>query len=152
MDRLVTLQEKYWVHDRKTTTYALDDRFWAKFNPDNQMSLYSVAGKIILNAPIEGIIIDGVQVGVGFSRYRRQPTFRTEAQTAEWFADTLFYIGQAEDFALAGYWPMNDKSCGNYGGCPFRAVCAKSPQAREKWLIADFHQRTWDPLKARGDI
>ena len=36
------------------------------------------------------------------------------------------------------YYPANFTSCGNYGGCKFREVCAESPDHRKIILDEDF--------------
>lgn len=152
MDRIVKFQEKIWVLDRKTTKHTINSDFFLKFNPDNQMTTYTLASKVVLETPAEGVIIDGVQIAVGFSRFLRGMTTRHPTELEEWSQETKFYIQLAEGFARAGFWPKNDKSCGNYGGCPFRGICSKAPSMREKWMDAAFHHRIWDPLQIRGDI
>jgi hypothetical protein len=44
---------------------------------------------------------------------------------------------------------MNLSACGNYGGCPFRELCSRSPKVRENFLKSDYVDHNWDPLKAR---
>jgi hypothetical protein len=92
------------------------------------------------------------QVGATFTRYRRGFLHRTPAMREEWYEDLGYYLTQAAYFAERSYWPMNDKSCGNYGGCPFRPLCAKGPEVRNKWLNTLTVSKIWDPLQVRGDI
>lgn len=152
IDRLGDIGGQTWVIDRKTTKHAIDDSFFKRFSPDNQMSAYSFAGRIVYNEPAHGVIIDAAQVLVNGSRFRRGFAHRSPGQLDEWLKDTLYWIGEAERYAVANYWPMNDKSCFNYGGCPFREVCAQSPEYRERYLEMGFSKRVWDPLQVRGDI
>lgn len=152
LDRLVDFNDDYFVLDRKTTGTTLSKYFFDQFHPDNQMSLYTVAGQIVLDKPVKGVIIDGAQIAKGFTRFERGFTMRTEGQNEEWMNDTKFWITLAGHFAASGYWPMNDKSCNDYGGCPFRGICSKDPAVRAVWLKADFVQQTWDPLEVRGEI
>lgn len=152
LDRLVEFSDDIWVLDRKTTKNTIDFNFFKKFNPDNQMTLYTLASKVVYATPVKGIIIDGAQIAVSFSRFLRGTTTRHEAELDEWLDETNYWIHQAEYFAERGKWPKNDKSCNNYGGCPFREVCAKSPLVRDKWMENSYMQRTWDPLQVRGDI
>ena len=98
---------------------------------------------------MQGIVLDAVQVAVGFSRFARGLVQRTEAQLEEWLRGLRVLLGQAEQYAREGFWPQNDKACFR---CQFRSVCARSPSVREAWLKADFSQRLWDPLQIRGDI
>lgn len=152
LDRLAELNDKAFVLDRKTTKSTINASFFDKFAPDNQMTLYALAGKIVYNVQIEGIIIDGAQIAQTFTRFMRGVTPRNEANLEEWYYDLGQYLGMAELFAANNYWPMNDKSCGMYGGCPFRKICSLPPSVRGDWLKADFTRRVWDPLQVRGDI
>lgn len=149
LDRLVRLQDKLWILDRKTTGTTLSDNYFSHFNPDNQMSLYTFAGEIVTNEKVSGVIIDAAQLAVGFTRFQRAFTQRTPAQTAEWLADTLSFIQLNEQFSQTQNYPMNDTACDKYGGCPFKGVCSKDPKVRESFLSADFEKRIWDPLIPR---
>jgi hypothetical protein len=149
LDRLVEFNGDYYTQDHKTTTSAVDERFFSKFSPDNQFSGYIYAGKVIYNTPLKGIIVNGVQIGVNFSRFARQIIMRHDAVLDEWYDNLGHYLKQAESYAINNHWPMNELSCGNYGGCAFRDVCSKPPSIRPTWLKADFTRRVWDPLVAR---
>ena len=152
LDRLAELNDKAFVLDRKTTKSTINASFFDKFAPDNQMTLYALAGKIVYNVQIEGIIIDGAQIAQTFTRFLRGPVPRSEAMLEEWHYDLGQWLAIAETFAANNYWPMNEKSCGNYGGCPFRKICSMSPASRATWLRADYHKRIWDPTITRGDV
>lgn len=153
MDRLGSISGGTWVIDRKTTKHEIrDDRYFNRYSPDNQMSLYSLAGKVVYNIPTQGVIIDAAQVMVTFSRFQRGFANRTQSQLDEFAKDIKEYLGHVDDYAYENYWPMNDKSCFNYGGCPFREICSRSPEVREQFLHANFQRRTWDPLVVRGDV
>lgn len=155
IDRLVEFSGSLWFLDRKTTGSQLNERYFAQFTPDNQMSLYSLASKIILERPAAGGIIDAVQLAVNFARFKRAFIYRTAEQLDEWIEDTKFWIGLARQCATERHWPMNEKSCSKFasdsnpGGCPYRSVCAKSPSVREIFLRSDFTRRVWDPLEER---
>lgn len=152
LDRLAKFQDEFWVVDKKTSKSSIQQEFFEKFSPDNQMSAYSFAAKVIYEVPIKGIVVDAAQVGVTFSRFQRGIIPRSEGQLAEWYNDTVLWIRQAEQYAQASYWPMNDKFCSMYGGCAFREICAKSPEMRQEWLGRTMQKRVWDPLQTRGDI
>lgn len=149
MDRVVEYLDGTYIMDRKTSSVTVGSSYFDQYNPDNQMSFYTLAGRIIYNLPIKGVIIDAAQIAVGFTRFSRGFTHRTEAQLDEWLTDSYYWFGLAEKFATEGSWPMNDKSCHKYGGCPFRRVCNKSPEVREKFLETDFHKEEWNPLVPR---
>lgn len=150
LDRIAELSGEPYVVDIKTTSGGLTPAYFDQFSPDNQMSLYSLAGKIVYDLPIRGVIIDACQIGVTFSRFHRGLVQRTASQLDEWLADTRSWVRQLERAALDSIWPMNDKACtGPYGDCPFRPVCRKPASARQQWLQSDYARRKWDPLKAR---
>lgn len=151
-DRLAELNdEPYWV-DTKTTRYALDQKFFAQFSPHNQFSLYNIAGKVVYKVPTRGVICDGLQVGVTFTRAKRHLVTRDNPLDAEWLSGFAWWVKGMESSALALDWPMNDTACDMYGGCRFRSICSKSPSSRQTWLEAGFKRRMWDPLQRRGDI
>lgn len=148
MDRLVQLDDAIYIRDVKTTQATLADEYFAQFTPDNQFSWYTMAGKIIYGIPIRGIMVDAIQVAVGFSRFERRLVSRTEDQISEWYSGLKVLLRQAESYARAAFWPMNEKACFR---CAFREVCSKSPNVRQQWLEQLFRRRIWDPLQTRGE-
>lgn len=160
LDRLVEFSDGYYVMDRKTTTTTISNYYFDQYEPDNQMSLYALASKIIYNTPVRGVMIDAVQVAVGFSRFERGITYRTPSQLDEWYRQTKWWTGLARQMALEysnleggpepeRAWPMNDKSCHKFGGCPFRSICSKDPGVRENFLESNYEVRHWNPLEVR---
>lgn len=149
LDRVVDFQDQPFVMDRKSTTTTLGSYYFEQFEPDNQMSLYTIASQIAFKTPVKGVIIDAAQIAVGFSRFVRSFIFKTPDQIDEWLKDLKIWLRQAEIFADKNYWPMNDKSCHKYGGCPFREICSKSPSVRDKFLESNFERRMWNPLIPR---
>lgn len=154
LDRVVTFNEQIMVLDHKTTTQAPGAFFFNQFEPSNQMTLYTLAGKIVLDSPIKGVIIEAAQILLEKpNRFIRGFTYRTQDQLDEWVSDLGNWFSVAEAYADANYWPMNDTACDKFGGCKFRDVCSKSPNVRNTWLAADFTKLEegdrWNPLKAR---
>lgn len=150
LDRLVTYSGDPYVMDQKTTGSTITPRFFDGFDPDTQMSLYTFAGKAIFDLPIRGVIIDGAQIAVGFSRFERGYSFRTESQLDEWYDGAMADIERTQQNTLNNSFPMNPSSCGNYGGCEFRGICSKDPRVREQFLIGEFdRRRQWNPLERR---
>lgn len=152
MDEIVTADGRFWVKDDKTTKGALGAHYFQSYSPDNQMSLYTIAGKVILNKPISGVLVRAAQIGVNFTRFATAQVPRPQAVLDEWMEETKWWIAQARSMAIANFYPKNDKACGNYGGCVFQKVCSVSPSHRKAWLEADFEKREWNPLAVRGDI
>lgn len=155
LDRVVDFNDQLLVMDRKTTTATPGQYYFAQFEPNNQMSLYTLAGKVVLNTPIKGVIIDAAQVLLESpNKFIRGFTYRTPGQLDEWVNDLRIILATAETYAEANYWPMNDTSCDKFGGCKFRDVCSKDPAVRDRFLAADFEklppESRWNPLKVRG--
>jgi len=149
LDRVVDFQNEPFVMDRKTTTSTLGSYYFDQYDPDNQMSFYTVASQIAFKTPVKGVIVDAAQIAVGFSRFVRSFVFKTSDQIDEWMKDLRIWLKMAERFALDNYWPMNDKSCHKFGGCPFREICSKSQHVREKFLESHFERKEWNPLVLR---
>lgn len=152
MDRLAEFNDSTYVFDRKTTKTTISPSFFEGFSPYNQFTLYALAGKVVYGTEVSGVVVDGAQVAVGFSRFERGFSPRKHDQLEEWYGELGTWLRLAEHFARTQSWPMNDTACGNYGGCPFRGVCSKPPGTRQMWLKSEFTKRTWDPLQIRGDI
>lgn len=174
LDRVGTLNGALYLADAKTTKHGLDRQFWAGFAPHNQFGLYDLAGAVVLPEAPRGLVVDGMQILVGETRFGRQIISRDEHQRREWHNGAGWWLGQMESCAetLQGIdnynqdcptsglppddpslaYPMNDTSCDRFGGCPFREVCSRTPGARERWLEANYTKRVWDPLKRRGDV
>lgn len=153
LDRVVNYLDHLYVMDRKTTTITPGAYYFNQFEPNNQMSLYTLASKIILDSPVKGVIIDAAQILVDSSRFVRGITYRTPDQLEEWTNDLHYWLALAQHYATQDYWPMNDLACDKYGGCRFREICSKSPKIREKFLEAEFTrlpiEERWNPLKPR---
>lgn len=150
LDRLVNFGGAYYVMDQKTTGTTITPSFFNQFMPDTQMSLYTFAGKAIFDLPIKGVIIDAAQIAVGFTRFERGFTFRTDDQLDEWYSDTMLDIERFRQATINHEFPMNPTACGNYGGCEFRNACSRSPAIREQFLKADFVKKgIWNPLERR---
>ena len=154
LDRVINFNDHLFVLDHKTTTTTLSDYYFNQYEPSNQMTLYSLAGATVLDAPIKGVCISGAQIMLSDPhRFVRRFTYRTPDQLDEWLMDLRFHLANAEHYATVEYWPMNDVSCDKFGGCKFRGVCSKSPQVREMFLKTDFvklaPEQRWNPLSPR---
>lgn len=150
LDRLAEFAGHQYVMDQKTTGSTLSQYFFNQFSPDTQMSLYTFLGKAALAVPVRGVIIDAAQIAVGFTRFERGMTFRTDGQLNEWYDNAMYHIKAAQHATRENYFPMNTSACGNYGGCIFRTICSRNPDARKNFLLGDFNQGGgYDPLERR---
>ncbi len=155
IDRVVDFNGSLMILDHKTTSTTLGSYYFDQYEPHNQMSLYTLAGKIVLNTVIKGVIIDAAQILLeDENRFVRGFTYRTAEQLEEWQDSLCLTLGYAEACATQDYWPQNDTACDKFGGCKFRGICSKSPQVRDKFLATDFIvqplEERWNPLRSRG--
>ncbi len=150
LDRIVNFADNLYVMDHKTSMSTIGQYYFNQWSPSNQMTLYTYAGNIILHSPVKGVIISAAQIKLEEpNAFQRGFSYRTPDQLAEWQDDLRFWLGQAEAFATANYWPQNDTSCSMFGGCKFREVCSKSPQVRETYLAASFDKI--DPIQSANN-
>jgi hypothetical protein len=153
LDRAATTGDENFILDRKTTKHTIDQHYFAQYTPNNQFTGYLFGGRILMPEAPTKILVDAAQVAVNFSRFSRGLAERSEMQLDEWYRGLGMYFAMAEAYSREGFWPLNESSCGNYGGCAFREICSKKSEAsREEWLRAGFARRTWNPLQIRGDI
>lgn len=151
MDRVVTNGPELYVLDQKTTGHTITPNFFDGFTPDVQMTGYTFAGRAVFHKPIRGVIVDGAQIAVGFTRFERGFINRTDGDIEEWLQDLFELINRFEGYAETGVYPKNRMSCGNYGGCEFRRICSRDKSNREAFLRGDFDKResAWNPLERR---
>lgn len=149
LDRLVEFAENIYVLDRKTTGTTISSNYYKQFNPNNQMSLYTLASRIVLPKAASGVIIDACQLAVGFARLHRGIITKTQGQLDEWLKDFGVWLERAESFARKEYYPMNDTACSMYGGCEFLDVCGNDSSIRHNILSSNFEKMIWNPLIER---
>lgn len=154
LDRVVEFNDHLFVMDHKTTTTTPGQYYFHQYEPNNQMTLYTLGGQVVLNSPIKGVIISAAQILLDKeNRFVRGFTYRTQDQIEEWLNDLRILLQTNESYAEAGYWPMNDTACDKFGGCRFRGICSKTPDAREMFLKTDFtkleESERWNPLRSR---
>lgn len=153
LDRIGSFHDEPWIVDFKSTEQTINQTWFSKFTPHNQFTIYTLAGQVIAQQSVSGVIVDACQTTVNFSRFERQIVPRTKFQLEEWHSNLSHWLRSMERCAVKNEWPQNDKSCDMYGGCPFRVVCsAPSQESRELLLEGKFKKRIWDPLQVRGDI
>lgn len=149
LDRVVEYSGDIYVMDQKTTGSTVGTYYFDQWSPNNQMSLYSILGKVAFDVPVKGVMIDAAQIAVGFTRFERGFAPRTQGQLDEWLAEAVGWVRDAQRATLEERFPHNDTSCMNYGGCAFRNICNKDPSVRKQFLKTDFHIGTYNPLEIR---
>lgn len=139
-----------YIKERKTTTSTLSGFYFKRFAPNTQISTYDLAAEFVLpELGTKGVMMEAAQTGVTFARFARQFVNRTPAMREEWLRDMLTWIRHAEEYARESYWPQNQASCSNYGGCPYRGICSKDPASRKRFLESEFKRSWWDPTDQR---
>lgn len=154
LDRVVRLGEDLYVMDRKTTTSALGSYYFTQFDMSGQMTQYTLAGQVVINSPIKGVIIDACQLALEKpDGFERRITHRTPARLTEWLADLKVWLDVARHYAEEDVWPRNEQSCDKYGGCVMLEVCKAAPHIRGAILKSKYIQlpkeERWNPLKPR---
>lgn len=148
-DKVATHSGGFYILDKKTTKSTLSSYYFDSYNPDVQMTWYSLAGQIVLEKPISGVVVDGVQIAVGFSRFARGVIFRSKGILGEFMDNLKTIFDLAEWYAQRKEWPMNQTACDKYGGCAFRSVCTADPMLRKHFLSSDYKIEPWNPLVER---
>lgn len=154
IDRFVKWSGRVLAADYKTSKYQLDQKFFNNFKPVTQFPIYVIAAHLIAAetqelASTDGILLDGIQVGVNFNRYNRHIIPFSPEEINEYIEGLHYWISQGMESCRTGVFPMNEESCNKYAGCHFRDICNKPPARREAYLKGHYIQRTWDPLQSR---
>lgn len=150
LDRVVELDDNFFVMDHKTTKSTITPDYFRNYSPDTQVSLYTLASQVIYKTPVKGVVIDAIQVAVNFTRVERGFVYRTGDQLEEWLYDAKLWIEDAWRCADNGHkvasWRMNDKAC---RFCAYKQVCSRDPAVRENVLETHYERRYWNPLEVR---
>lgn len=149
LDRVVDyMGGRYWL-DNKTTNAALTPYFFNRFAMASQFFGYTWAGQTILRSPIKGGIIDAIGVQVGATQFLRQPITYTADRIEEWYDNTHSVISLIRSYTALQKFPMNLTACENYGGCPYKELCGRSPRVRDYYQQSNYAAAVWDPLTPR---
>jgi RecB family exonuclease len=164
LDRMVDTGSGRWVVDYKTTTKAIGPHYFESYSPSTQLPGYAVAASIVFHEPVQGVIIDGMQIGVDFVRCGRGHILLGKEKSDEWMENAVSWVRSAMEMAVsakiepaediaayaaknAKHWPMNTESCFI---CPFKGVCSSTPSVRGFLLESDFVPGLWDPIARQG--
>ena len=87
LDSVKSFSGSLFVMDHKTTTSTPGSYYFDQWSPNNQMTLYSIASKVILDSPVKGVIINAAQLMLDYdksgdygARFVRGFTYRTPDQ------------------------------------------------------------------------
>lgn len=167
LDRAVVWQAGLYYVDIKTSSYPLNDKFFAQFRLSGQMTGYAWAGQELGIGDFDGIMVQGIEVripqngikttaaGMPYKRQGRQvmdlvgvdviPILPEHIE--EWKQDTLRKIDKIYEARELKHW-VRDRGelCNSYGGCAFRRVCTAHPDLREGIITENYKERKWNPL------
>jgi hypothetical protein len=135
IDKIVSIDDRLYLVDTKTTKSSLSEWYFNGYMPNNQVFAYIWACREVLQLPVDGFIIDAVQTGANFTRFARQVYNVPTELINEWYNDTLHHLTISDVYANSQYYPANFTSCGNYGGCRYREACAHAKSQRECFLV-----------------
>ena len=140
LDLVKAREDEYEILDQKTTKSTLSPMYFQNYTPNNQMSMYLYAGRMVFPLPVRVIILDAVQIMKTGTKLLRGVVSRTKSQLNEWAAGAVHEIRSSweldpDDEAA---WPQNPNACGYFRGCEFRHVCSADPKIREAYLRKDF--------------
>lgn len=129
LDRLVRFNGKTYVSDLKTSTSYR----WlgaGNYSPDGQFSLYPLAAWVCFDVPVEGVVLDGIELTTNGAKFHREVVPRNLDLLEEWLDDQRVWLRRFDESFQRNEWPQNDAACGLYGGCPFRKTCSAGPAER----------------------
>lgn len=141
LDRVIVYADALWIQDQKTTGGSLGPHYFEDWNLATQMFNYSFAGQMIFGESISGVMIDAMQIGANFSRFARQPIYKTRGQLDEWYDEAMQHIADARRATRERAFPRRLSSCTNYGGCAFASICSRPREVRENFLKSNFEKR-----------
>lgn len=149
LDEISEFADELFVSDNKTTKKPLDEDFFSSYAPNIQFDTYDLLARTVFpDLPIQGVVIDAIQLLKEAVRTGKHIYYKTEAQREEHLKMIGFWLTQAEIFAEHNYYPMNKRNC---GFCHFRRICALSPEDRPRALEQSSltKQEPWSPISRR---
>lgn len=139
--------------DYKTTKYTLDDSHFASYSPGWQVDLYDLVAEQVLPPGLRelygGVLIEGIQVGVGWVRFGSRTFKKEPEQRAELQRELAYWMTLAIEFNNLGYYPRNRSHCRL---CQFKPVCGARPEDRAKVLRDGFVRSFWNPLTRTREL
>lgn len=152
IDKVVSIHDKIWVLDHKTTSMFGSDYF-DDFELSTQPIGYQWAMERILQKPVDGYIIDCLvtrkKTKTGTEReFHRHFYPREQWKLDEWPKNTLELVSDFVHNLVRGYFPQKTTHCrGKYGKCQYFDTCNFKPSQRLLYLNSDAYQPfTWSPI------
>lgn len=170
LDLAVEWQGGLFYDDLKTSSYAIDDKFFNQFRLSGQLTGYAWAGKELGIGNFNGIMVHGIEVKVpqeGLKLKKDGTPYARQGRAVdamigvdiipiqpehveEWRLDTLKKIDQINEAREAKHWTRNrGELCNSYNGCSFKIICEALPELRESKIEQFYKTREWNPLDRR---
>lgn len=156
LDRAVVWQGGLYYVDIKTSSYSLDDRFFAQFRLSGQMTGYAWAGTELGMGNFDGVMIQAVEVKAPPKTARGRTVEELigvdiipilPEHIEEWKQDTLRKIDLIHEARELKHWTRNrGEICNSFTGCAFKRVCTAHPDLREQIIGENYRVREWNPL------
>lgn len=94
-----------FVLERKHTIQTISSYYFYQYDPNVQTWTYDLVASVLLPmSPLQGLIVEAAQTGVGFAAFERHPISRTKEQRAHWLEVMRYWIQRAEKDAYSGTW------------------------------------------------
>lgn len=145
---------KLWALDVKATTMWVNDYWFMQFRVGNQLRIYAAMLQNLLGERVTGGLINAVYMGEkaldppeAWERRKSAPSQLKRIDfTQDQIEETWRWVKglelQEEMHHLTGFWPRNEKACGNYGGCDFLPLCtAPSENMRRALMMTQFRRK-----------
>lgn len=167
LDLAVEWQGGLFYDDLKTSSYAIDDKFFNQFRLSGQLVGYAWAGQELGIGNFSGIMVHGIEVkvpqeglklkkdGTPYARQGRAVDAMmgvdiipvNSAHIEEWKEDTLRKIDKIHEAREIKHWTRNrGELCSSFNGCSYRMVCEALPELREQKIEMFYKAREWNPL------
>lgn len=133
--------------------------------PNGQMISYAYAAKSLLQKEVKRVYATMFGVFKGSKGGQQRGKSKEDAPREvinrevidlsawdfeEWQRDVQEASALVRRYEEANYWPKHTRSCGGYGGCPYRAICMTPPSQREFIMETSYERKDWSPLNERS--
>ena len=137
---------KLMVVERKTTTQAFSQYYWLDYDPSVQINTYDWL--VAQENKIAGVLLEGCQTGIGFTRFAHRPVYRTPQQRGHWLHVMRFWIKFAEQIAMADDWDIAMNLATQRWESVTRNIERRSPAVWDGLLQVELEKRDpWNPLE-----
>lgn len=144
-DLLVEFSGAVYVVDHKTTS-QMGPSYFDQFKPNNQITGYTWAGRLLTGMRVGGALINAIAVYKSSpTKFDRQISTRTDDEIAEWLVSLKRTCENIQESKRSGIWHMQTTNCTMYGKCEFHQVHSLShPNQRRAILEQEYIKHEWD--------